>query len=84
MDDNMEVSGALKIKEKKRIKKQTTLSCTHLECNNGRWNGWMILKFELGVPNTLMHSVSKVQLDPTVELCDMDLRKLTDLHKPNV
>jgi hypothetical protein len=68
MDDNMEVSGALRIKEEERIKKQTALSCTHLERNNGRLNGWMILKFELGISNTLMHSVSKLQLDPTVEL----------------
>ena len=68
MDDNMEVSGALRIKEEERIKKQTALSCTHLERNNGHLNGWMILKFELGISNTLMHSVSKVQLDPTVEL----------------
>ena len=38
MDDNMEVSGALRIKEEERIKKQTALSCTHLERNNGRLN----------------------------------------------
>ena len=68
MDDNMEMRGALRIKEEERIKKQTALSCTHLERNNGRLKVWMILKFEMRIPNTLMHSVSKVQLDPTVEL----------------
>jgi hypothetical protein len=29
MDDNMGVSGALGIKEKKRMKKKTALSCSH-------------------------------------------------------
>jgi hypothetical protein len=29
MVENMGVSGALRIKEKKRIKKETALSCSH-------------------------------------------------------
>ena len=50
------------------------MSCHHLKLNNGLLNGWMILKFELRIPNTLMHNVSKVQLDPTVDLGDMGLQ----------
>ena len=50
------------------------MSCHHLKPNNGLLNGGMILKFELGIPNTLMHNVAKVQLDPTVELGDMGLQ----------
>ena len=42
---NIGVSGALKIKEEERNKKQTALSSAHLERHNGRSNGWMILKF---------------------------------------
>ena len=42
---NIGVSGALKIKEEERNKKQTALSCAHLEWNSGRLDGWMILKF---------------------------------------
>ena len=45
MDGNMVVSGAMRIKENERIKKQTALSYAHLERNNARLNGWMILKF---------------------------------------
>ena len=60
--------------KEKRIKKKTAMSCHHLKRNNGLLNGWMILKFELGISNTLMHSVSKVQLDPTVALGDMGLQ----------
>ena len=45
MDDNMVVSGAMRIKEKERNKKQTALSSAHLEWNSGRVDGWMILKF---------------------------------------
>ena len=74
MDDNMGVSGALGIKEKKRMKKKTELSCLHLERNNSRLNGWMILKFESRIPNTLMHMLPKLQLDPTVDLGDKDLQ----------
>lgn len=73
MDDNIGVSGALRIKEKERIRKKTELSYAHLEHNNANLNGWMILKFELQFPNTQMNSVSKLQLDPTVELGDMIL-----------
>jgi hypothetical protein len=29
MDDNIGVSGALRIKEEERIKKKTALSCSH-------------------------------------------------------
>ena len=42
---NIGVSGALKIKEEERNKKQTALSSAHLERNPARLNGWMILKF---------------------------------------
>ena len=42
---NIGVSGALKIKEEERNKKQAALSYSHLERNNARLNGWMILKF---------------------------------------
>ena len=42
---NIGVSGALKIKEEERNKKQTALSSSHLERNNERLNGSMILKF---------------------------------------
>ena len=45
MVENMEVSGALRIKEKERIKKQTEMSCAHLGRHIGRSNGWIILKF---------------------------------------
>ena len=45
MDDNIGVSGALRIKEMERIGKRTELSYAHLEPNNGRFNGWMTLKF---------------------------------------
>ena len=45
MDGKLGVSGALKIKEEERNKKQTTLSSAHLEWYNGRSTGWMILKF---------------------------------------
>jgi hypothetical protein len=74
MDDNMGVSGALGIKEKKRMKKKTELSCLHLERHNSRLNGWMILKFESRIPNTRMHMIPKLQLDPTVEVGDMGLQ----------
>ena len=70
----MGVSGALRIKEKKRMNKKTELSCVHLERNNSRLNGWMILEFESRIPNTLMHMIPKLQLDPTVELGDMGLQ----------
>ena len=56
------------------MKKRTELSYLHLECHNSCLNGWMILKFELGISNTLMHNVSKVQLDPTVDVGDMGLQ----------
>ena len=59
MDGKMGVSGALRIKEKERIKKKTALSFAHLEPNNGRSTGWMVLKFELGTPNININSVSK-------------------------
>ena len=42
---NIGVSGALKIKEEERNKKQAALSYAHLERNNTRLDGWMILKF---------------------------------------
>ena len=74
MNDNMGVSGALRIKEKERIKKETALSYVHLEPNIWSLNGWMILKFESRIPNTWMHMVSKLQLDPTVDLGDMGLQ----------
>ena len=74
MEDNMGVSGALRIKEKKRMKKRTELSCLPLEWHNSRLNGWMILKFESRIPNTLMHMIPKLQLDPTVDLGDMSLQ----------
>ena len=45
MDGNMVVSGAMRIKENERNKKQAALSYSHLERNNARLNGWMILKF---------------------------------------
>ena len=45
MDGNMVVSGAMRIKENERIKKQTVLSYAHLKRNNARLNGWMILQF---------------------------------------
>ena len=70
----MGVSGALRIKEKKRMKKRTELSCLHLEQHNSRLNGWMILKFESRIPNTLMHMIPKLQLDPTVDLGYMGLQ----------
>ena len=68
---NIRVSGALKIKEEERNKKQAALSYSHLERNNARLNGWMILKFESRIPNTHMQRVSKIQLDPTVQVGDM-------------
>ena len=52
----------------------TDLSYAHLKRNTGRFNGWMNLKFELGIPNTIMHRVSKLQLDPTVVERDMGLQ----------
>jgi hypothetical protein len=55
-------------------KQWTDLNYVQLERNNWRFNGWMILKFELGIPNTRMHNVSKLQLDPTVQLGDMGLQ----------
>ena len=45
MDGNMVVSGAMRIKENERNKKQAALSYSHLERNNTRLDGWMILKF---------------------------------------
>ena len=45
MGGNMGVSGALKIKEEERNKKQTALNSAHLERHSGRLDGWMILKF---------------------------------------
>ena len=42
------------------------MSCDHLKHNNGRSNGWMILKFWLGTPNIHVKHVSKIELDPTV------------------
>jgi len=45
MDGNMVVSGAMRIKENERNKKQAALSYSHLERNNARLNGWMILNF---------------------------------------
>ena len=68
---NIWVSGALKIKEEERNKKQTALSSAHLERHNGRSTGWMILKFECRIPNIHMQRVSKLQLDLTVKLRDM-------------
>ena len=70
----MGVSGALRIKEKKRMKKKTEMSCVHLEWNNWSLNDWMILKFESRIPNTLMHMIPKLQLDPTVYLRVMGLQ----------
>ena len=71
MGGNMGVSGALRIKEKERNKKQTALSSAHLERHNGRFTGWMILQFYLGAANNHMQRVSKLQLDLTVQLRDM-------------
>ena len=71
MGGNMGVSGALRIKEKERNKKQTALSSAHLERHNGRSTGWMILKFYLGAANIHMQRVSNLQLDPTVKLGDI-------------
>ena len=45
MVEYMGVSGALRIKEKERIKKQIAMSCAHLGRHIGRSNGWIILKF---------------------------------------
>ena len=45
MDGNMVVSGAMRLKENERNKKQAALSYAHLERNNTRLDGWMILKF---------------------------------------
>ena len=70
----MGVSEALRIKEKKRMKKKTELSCVHLERHNSRLNGWMILKFESRIPNPRMHMIPKLQLDPTVDVGDMDIQ----------
>ena len=70
----MGVSGALRIKEKKRMNKKTELSCVHLEWHNSRLNGWMILKFESRIPNIHVHMNTKLQLDPTVEVGDMGLQ----------
>ena len=74
MDRIIGLSETLRIKEKKRMKKKTEMICHHLKSHNGRFNGWIILKFELRIPNTRMNSVSKLQLDPTVELGDMGLQ----------
>ena len=49
------------------------MSCDHLKHNNGRSNGWMILKFYMGTPNIHLQRVSKIELDPTVQLGDMGL-----------
>ena len=73
MGGNMGVSGALRIKEKERNKKQTALSSAHLERHNGRFTGWMLLKIYLGAANIHMQRVSKLQLDLTVQLRDMGL-----------
>ena len=68
---NIGVSGALKIKEEERNKKQTALSSAHLERNPARFNGWMLLKFYLGITDIHVQRVSKLQLDLTVQLRDM-------------
>ena len=68
---NIGVSGALKIKEEERNKKQTALSSAHLERNPSRFNGWMLLKFYLGITDIHVQLVSKLQLDLTVQLRDM-------------
>ena len=65
------MSGALKIKEEERNKKQTALSSAHLERNPARFNGWMLLKFYLGITDIHVQRVSKLQLDLTVQLGDM-------------
>jgi len=70
----MGVSGALRIKEKKRMNKKTELSYVHLEWHNSRLNGWMILKFESRISNTRMHMIPNLQMDPTVDLGDMGLQ----------
>ena len=70
---NIGVSGALKIKEEERNKKQTALSSAHLERHNGRSTGGMILKFCFGAANIHMQRVSKLQLDLTVQLRDIGL-----------
>ncbi len=54
---NIGVSGALKIKEEERNKKQTALSSAHLERNPARSNGWMILKFYFQTANMHMPPV---------------------------
>ena len=74
MDSTMGVSGALRIIEKKRMKKKTELSCMHLERHNLHLNGWIILKFESRIPNTCIHMIPKLQLDPTVDLGDMSFQ----------
>ena len=65
---NIGVSGALKIKEEERNKKQTALSSAHLERHNGRSTGWMILKFYLGAANIHMQRVTKLQVDLTLQV----------------
>jgi hypothetical protein len=57
-------------KKQERRKEEECL--TQLQQLEG--NGWMNLKFELGIPNTIMHRVSKLQLDPTVAERDMGLQ----------
>ena len=70
----MGLSEALRIKEKKRMKKKIEMSCHHLKSHNGRFNGWMILQCELSIHNIHVHMATKLQLDPTVELGDMGLQ----------
>ena len=56
------------------MKKRTELSCLYLERHNSCLHGWMILKFESKIPNTIIHMIPKLQLDPTVDLGDMGLQ----------
>ena len=74
MDDNIGVSGALRIKEMERIKKEIIMSYAHLEPNNGRSNGGMFPKFYLVIHDIHMHVITKLQLHPTVEVGYMGLR----------
>ena len=76
----MVVSGALRIKENERIRKQAALSYAHLEWNIGRLDGWMILKFEYRI---LTHTCSVCQKYSSIQRCKWvyALPKLTDLHR---
>ena len=70
MGGNMVVSGAMRIKENERIKKQTALSYAHLERNNARLNGWMILKFN---PEYLTHTCNVYKNYSWIQRCKWEI-----------